>query len=134
MIQAHAQVQDQAQLEVQLKPAKAEKAYLWWKDKFTERRIPAGIAFYEEDYGEYRLKIDFLQAVDGGAGSQLYLRSIGLTDGRMFFRAEAVLKKNGKYLGRRVVGEGYSSPETDGEILIDLGPFERTLVLSTTQK
>ncbi|MBS1983267.1 MAG: hypothetical protein JST16_03770 [Bdellovibrionales bacterium] len=113
--------------------AKPEKAYLWWKDARTERCIPAGVAFYEAQYGEYRLKLDFLQAMDSN-GSQLYLRSIGIVDGQLMYRAETVVKKDGKYAGRRVVGEGYSSAETNGEVHINLGPFERLLVLSTTQK
>lgn len=108
----------------------SETYYLWWLDPTTQKRTQAGVAFYEEGFGEYRLKIDFLSALLEKPG-QFYLRSIGTIDNRILFRAEAVVKKNGKYAGRFPIGDGYSSKETDGEIHIAFGPFEKTLVLAT---
>ena len=108
---------------------KPEKLHLWWKDQYTEKRHYAGVAFYEEAYGEYRLKIDFLQGAFEGA-RPIYLRALGSQEERVLYRAEVAVKKNGKYAGRFPVGEGFSSKDTEGDIIIDLGPFERKLVLS----
>lgn len=112
---------------------KAEKFYLWWMCRDSDRRLPAGVAFYDEKYGEYRLKIDFIQALQDKQDHQFYLRPIGKVDERFLFRAEAVLKKDGKFAGRYPVGEGYASSDTGGEVHIDLGPFEKILVLSLNQ-
>lgn len=109
---------------------KTEKFYLWWMDRNRQTRLPAGVAFYEEGYGEYRLKIDFLQALQEAQDLKFYLKSVGASDDRILFRAEAAVKKNGKFAGRYPVGEGYSSKATDGEIFIDFGPFEKALVLT----
>jgi hypothetical protein len=110
---------------------KNEMYYLWWQSKDTGRRLPAGIAFFEEKFNEYRLKIDYLQAILGGEKEcPFYLRTIGQIDGRTLYRAEAVVKRDGKFHSRRVVGEGYLSAETDGEVYVDFGPMEKTLVLS----
>ena len=109
---------------------KPEVFRLWWKRKDSERRIPAGVAFYDEKYGEYRLKIDYLQALMDKADPCFYLRTVGSEDNKILFRAETVLKKDGRFMGRRPVGEGYSSKETDGEVYIDFGPHEKLLVMT----
>jgi len=109
---------------------KPEKFYLWWLDRNTNKRLPAGVAFYEEQYSEYRLKIDFFQVLQGKQDHQFYLKLIGSVEDRMLFRVEGVVKKDGKFAGRYPVGEGYSSKETDHEVHIDFGPFEKILVLS----
>jgi hypothetical protein len=108
----------------------SEKYYLWWQSRETGRRLPAGIAFYDEKYNEYRLKIDYFQAILGDEASPFYLKTVGKVDERVLYRAEAVVKRDGKFHSRRVVGEGYLSAETDGEVFIDFGPMEKTLVLS----
>lgn len=118
----------------QIKTEKAEKFYLWWKDRNSDHRLPAGVAFYEEKYGEYRLKIDFLQALQDKKDHQFYLKPIGSVENRLLFRAEAVLKKDGKYAGRRTIGEGVCSKETNNEVYVDFGPFERLLVLTLDRK
>ena len=115
--------------EVQNESKKSEKFNLWWLDQCTDKRHYAGVAFYEEGYGEYRLKIDFLQGVIEGA-RPIYLRMLGVVDERILYRAEVVVKNNGKYAGRLPIGDGYSSKDTGGDVLVDLGPFERKLMLS----
>jgi hypothetical protein len=37
---------------------KNKKLDLEWIDKETGRKFPAGVAFYREDKGEFRLKVD----------------------------------------------------------------------------
>lgn len=112
---------------------KAEKHYLWWLDRATGNRTMAGVAFFEEKYNEYRLKIDFLTAINDGPGG-FYLRVIGAIEDRVLYRAEAVRKVGGKFAGRFPIGDGYSSPEAGGEVHIQLGPFERTLLLTLNGK
>jgi len=96
---------------------------LWWFDKQSKRNIPAGVAFYDESFGEYRLKLDI------NPDTQYYLRPTGAQNEMVEYRAEVVIKKDGKFHQRKVVGVGYSSKETDGDIFIDFGPFSKTLVL-----
>ena len=39
---------------------KTERLFLYWKDDMTHKMYPAGVAFYDEKFGEYRLKLDAL--------------------------------------------------------------------------
>ena len=48
---------------------------LWWFDKEEKRHFPAGVAFHEDNFGEYRLKIDMHPE------NQYYLKPI-LSTGR----------------------------------------------------
>lgn len=109
---------------------KPEKLSLWWLDEKTQKRIPAGVAFYEEKYSEYHLKIDFIQAIQERQDTRFYLKITGSQNDCILFRAEAAVKKGNKFFGRFYVGEGYCSRETGKDVLIDFGPFEKKLVLT----
>ena len=98
---------------------------LWWFDKEEKRHFPAGVAFYEEPYGEYRLKIDI------HPNSQYYLKAISSIGSKASYQVDVVLKRNGKFKGRRPVGEGYSNELTKGDIIMNLGPYKRTLILGS---
>ena len=100
-----------------------KKNQLWWFDKEDKCYFPAGVAFYEEKYGEYRLKIDVHPE------SQYYLRSLSSNENEVQYRLEVVLKKRGKFKGRQIVGWGHSNPLTQGDILINFGPYKKYLVL-----
>lgn len=97
--------------------------HLWWFDKEQERYLPAGVAFYEESYGEYRLKIDVHPE------NQYYLRPILSTESGTQYRVEVVIKKKGKFKDRKAVGEGYTNQSTHGDIFINIGPYTRVLIL-----
>ena len=98
---------------------------LAWVDTEKGReRQAAGVAFYEEQYGEYRLKLDMFPH------NQYYLKPIGSKDGIVHYRVESVLKINGKFDRRRPVGAGYSGPESPNDIFIEFGPFSKILILS----
>jgi len=103
---------------------KAERFYLLWLDDKCGRKYPAGVAFHDEKYGEYRLKIDALS--DEKA---YYLRPISSQDGTTIFRVEVVIKKNGRFSHRSEIGTGKSSKETNNDIYMDIGPFDRKLIL-----
>ena len=97
--------------------------YLWWFDKEEKRYFHAGVAFYDEQYGEYRLKIDIHPE------NQYYLRPILSTGHEIRYRVEVVIKKGGKFKDRKTIGEGYSNEFTQGDIFMNLGPYTRDLVL-----
>jgi hypothetical protein len=49
---------------------KVRPLLLWWLDKEKNKNLPAGVAFYDEKFGEYRLKLDIQPE------TQFYLRPI----------------------------------------------------------
>ncbi len=102
---------------------KHETFYLWWENE-EGKRFPAGVAFYHPGYGEYRLKLDMFP------GLSYYLRTTETKDDEIHYQVEAVLRRHGRFLARKAVGEGVSNKDyNDGDICISLYPFEKTLVL-----
>lgn len=101
----------------------AKPIQLWWFDKQTNNNIPAGVAFYDEKFDEYRLKLDVHPE------TQYYLKVSGSQNGDINFRAEVVIKKDGKFHQRKIVGEGVSSKQTMGDVYIDFGPYSKKLVM-----
>ncbi|MFT6631894.1 MAG: hypothetical protein ACJAS4_001855 [Bacteriovoracaceae bacterium] len=102
---------------------KNETLQLWWLDQQTNKYFPAGVAFHDEKYGEYRLKIDMHPE------NQYYLRPLNSTDDQINFRVEVVIKRNGKFHQRKLIGEGFSNTETNGDIIMTLGPYTKKLLL-----
>lgn len=96
---------------------------LWWYDKNTNKNLPAGVAFYDEKFAEYRLKLDI------HPDTQYYLKPTGSQSEDVLYRAEVVIKKDGKFHQRKVIGEGYSSKQTKGDVYVDFGPYSKTLVM-----
>ncbi len=97
---------------------------LWWFDKITNKNLPAGVAFYDEKFSEYRLKLDI------HPDTQYYLKPTGSQSEDIHFRAEVVIKKDGKFHQRKVIGEGYLSKQTKGDVYVDFGPYSKTLIMS----
>ena len=106
---------------------KNETIQLWWLDQQTQKHFPAGVAFHDEKFGEYRLKIDMHPE------NQYYLRPLNSTNDLINYRVEVVIKKNGKFHQRKLVGEGYSSTGTNEDIIITLGPYSKKLLLGAKQ-
>ena len=102
---------------------KNETYQLYWCEPQSNKHFPAGVAFHDEQFGEYRLKIDMYP------DNQYYLKALNSTDETVNYRVEVVIKKNGKFHQRKVVGEGYSSSQTDGDIIMSLGPYTKKLLL-----
>lgn len=103
---------------------KNKKLELLWIDKESGQRFPAGAAFFHEDKGEYRLKIDAMSD-----DKLILLRPAKSENDEIKYRVEVVLKKNGKFLRCSPIGMGHSGPQTGRYIFMDLGPFSRSLVL-----
>jgi hypothetical protein len=51
------------------------------------------------------------------------------TDGIINYRVEVVIKKNGKFYQRKLVGIGHSGSQTNGDIVMTLGPYCKKLLL-----
>lgn len=103
---------------------KSQRFFLYWRDQNSGVQLPAGVAFFDENFGEYRLKIDALP--DEKA---YWVKPIGTSNGKTSYRVEAVIKKAGKFSHRVEIGYGESSPVTNSDIHMDIGPFGRRLVL-----
>lgn len=94
---------------------------LYWLNSQSGRRIPAGVAFYNEDKGNYRLKVDtFCEE------KSIFLFPVSMTEGVINFRVEAVKKGGGL---RSEIGIGHATVDGGFPIYMDIGPFDRTLVL-----
>lgn len=102
--------------------AKVHKLY--WLAQDSGKRYPAGVAFYNELQGDYRLKVDTFPE-----DKVIYLKPISMSDGLIHFRVEAAVRKQGVVLHRAEIGEGHASIESGYPIFMDIGPFVRTLVL-----
>jgi hypothetical protein len=97
---------------------------LYWLSSHTGKRYHAGVAAYDEERGDYRLKIDLF------CGSMhLFAKPVSVTEGLITYRIEALVKDENGALHRADVGEGHASSLECYPIFIDLGPFERTLLL-----
>ena len=95
---------------------------LWWFDKKTQTEIFPGVAFYDEvcrvsTQTRYSPRHSVLFEATGSQGEEVQ------------FRAEVVIKKDGKFHQRKVVGEGVASKNTNGDVYVDFGPYSKTLVM-----
>ena len=97
---------------------------LYWLAQDSGKRYPAGVAFYNELQGDYRLKVDTFPE-----DKVIYLKPISMSDGLIHFRVETAVRKQGVVLHRAEIGEGHASIESGYPIFMDIGPFARTLVL-----
>lgn len=106
---------------------KAERLNLYWLCTQTGRKHPAGVAFFNEEQSDFRLKIDIMPE-----DKTLFLKAISSSGDVTYYRVEAAVKKAGRVVHRAEVGSGYAKKD-DSVIYMDIGPFSRALVLETTQ-
>ena len=94
---------------------------LYWLCGHSGRRLPAGVALFNESKGDYRLKVDtFCEE------NSIYLKPVSMTEGVVNYRVEAA-KKGGGF--RAEIGTGHASVDVGFPIYMDIGPYDRTLVL-----
>jgi hypothetical protein len=106
---------------------KEKKESLVWVDSQPGETFHAGVAFFIEEFGEYRLVLDAPRTV-------LYLRPNELRDGQILYSVHALIENNGRFSHRVEVGNGYSSAETDNYIYMKLGRYpNQRLVLETSK-
>jgi hypothetical protein len=103
---------------------KAEKLNLFWIDKETGQKFPAGVGFHLPEYGEFRLKIDALSDE-----KQYFAKPVSAHEDRVNYRVEVVVKSKGRFSHRSEIGSGYMDSNTGGYIYMDVGPFGRSLAL-----
>lgn len=97
---------------------------LYWLCKSSGKRFPAGVAFYNEANGDYRLKVDtFCQ------DKSVYLKPVALQNEMIQFRVESVLRKK-EGPGQRVeIGFGEANAAKGFPIVMNIGPFDRALIM-----
>lgn len=103
---------------------KQERLNLYWLCQQSGRRHPAGVAFFNEEQGDFRLKVDILPE-----DKNLYLKATSVSTESVFYRVESVVRKAGAQVHRTEVGTGYARKDDPKVIYMDIGPFSRTLVL-----
>lgn len=103
---------------------KSETFNLFWLCNQTGRKHPAGVAFFNEPQGDYRLKIDTMPDE-----KLIYLKVSSMSDGVIYYRVEAAVKKAGRITHRSEIGSGHANANDGYPIYMDIGPFSRTLVL-----
>jgi hypothetical protein len=102
---------------------KSEKFNLYWICNQSGRKLPAGVAFFNESQSDYRLKVDALCD-----DKLVFLKIASMCDGVIRYRVETVARKGGA--PQRVeIGRGHSSPDGAYPIFMELGPFSKTLVM-----
>src|SRR5210317_1966393 len=103
---------------------KKERPYqLWWHDKHSDRFLPAGVAFHNENHGDYTLKLDI------HPDQKFILRPISTLDDQTEYRIELFYKREGKAPLKRCIGRGVSNYNTNGNVHIELNPYVKALIL-----
>lgn len=103
---------------------KSERLNLYWLCTQTGRKHPAGVAFFNVEQGDYRLKVDVLPEE-----KTLFLKASSVSADSILYRVEAAVNKAGRVVHRAEIGTGYAKKADPGLIYMDIGPFSRTLVL-----
>ncbi|MBX9765892.1 MAG: hypothetical protein K2X47_01355, partial [Bdellovibrionales bacterium] len=93
-----------------------KKENLFWMDPQTGEKFHAGVAFFIEEFGEYRMVLDAPRTV-------LYLRPKDATDGEVSYVVHAPIDINGKFSHRVEVGHGYSAAETNNHVYMRIGRY-----------
>ena len=106
----------------------SEKLLLFWPDDKNKRHYFAGVAFREERFGEYRLKIDCYP------NRRLYLKACKAENGRIDFKVEEVRKIKEETI-RSQAGHAHSDADTGDDVEIFIVPnLQAKLVLSFEEK
>jgi hypothetical protein len=93
------------------------KDNLIWMNPKTGAKYHAGIAFYDEEHGEYRAILD-------GPRTVFYLKPVESSSEETKYRVLAPIMIKGKFSHKVEMGNGYSNPSTDGQIFMTIGRYE----------
>ena len=97
-------------------------------DTETGEKFHAGVAFFIEEFGEYRLILDAPRTI-------LYLRPVEVNGDKVDYAVHAPIDIAGKFSHRVQVGYGYSSNDTDQAVFMKIGRYlPQRLVLTTEAK
>ncbi len=99
-----------------LNQRKMKKENLIWMDPQTGEKYHAGVAFFEDRFGEYRMILDAPRTI-------LYLRPQSSENDKIAYTVHAPIEKNGKFAARVLVGNGYSDEGTNGQVYMKIGRY-----------
>ena len=118
---AKANIQNKMEDKMENTKTKRSSAHrLWWEDKEAGVRSYAGVAFYNDRFDEYQLKLDSLL----GERRPFYCKVESFINESIRYRVEVVQRKRGRFWRRQRIGEGYSHvEETDGDIYLEIPPY-----------
>ena len=98
-----------------------EYFHLWWHCPQSNKRDMAGVAYYDDADGDYRIVLNFFPE------NFYFLKSIGSTNDQCLYRLVSVKPRGGKG-SRFFQGEGFLNKATN-EVVIRTAPFSKLLVL-----
>ncbi len=105
---------------------------LWWLNEQTRKSQHAGVAYYNEEQGDYYLYLSYLPH---DKRYRYTLRPFETLNDVTLYRVERTEKvANKNVVRRKKVGDAISSKKTNGDIYIDLGPHSKILVLPRTNE
>ena len=102
---------------------KSEKFNLYWLCNQTGKKLPAGVAFFNETQSDYRLKIDAFCD-----DKLIFLKIVSMSDGLIHYRVESVTRR-GSPPQRAEIGRGQSDACGGYPIFMEVGPFSKVLTM-----
>ena len=95
---------------------KENKFFLWWLDLVGKKRYPAGMAFRDENFGDYRLIVDCFP------NRKLFLKDRKTQGKKIIFDLwEHICLEKG--IKKYIIGYAFSSDKTKGNIHILIAPI-----------
>ena len=94
---------------------------LRWYEFTTGEFFKAGVAFYNERFGDYTLKLNMNRG-------KIYVRPFLFEDENTCYRVEEVKIENGRLI-KEEVGYGVMNKSTEEKIHIKLGGYSEILIL-----
>jgi len=98
------------------KTKKMPRESLTWLDTQSGSSFHAGVAFYDEEYGEYRLVLDAPKTVYN-------LKPVESDGENIKYKVFYPIMVKGKFSHKVEVGYGYSNSNTAGKIYITIGRY-----------
>ena len=97
---------------------------LYWLCTQSGKKIPAGVAFYNDSKSDYRLKVDTFCE-----DKNVFVKPVSMENGVINFRVESLVKKKAGAPHRAEIGVGHANLEEGFPIYMEIGPFDRALVM-----
>ena len=109
------------------------KLHLWWFNPKTNKRLHAGLAYFNQPKGDFSLVLSSLElSYKDKRPFEIFLRPVLTSASSIYYRVEKVICCKGR-VNRLTIGEAYLNEKTDGEVHITLEPYtssEKMLVLT----
>ena len=99
-----------------MKNKKIQKENLEWVDSQSGATFHAGVAFYDDRFGEFRLVLDAPKTIYSLVPNES-------NDKEIKYKVFAPIKIRGKFSHKVEVGYGYSNYNTNGDIYMLIGRY-----------